>query len=86
MQKINVHEEKQEGGKLYVIFCLFLFVIVVVFCAIRFEECDWNNGFCKRHGMKWVSFDVDSSGAVGYTCNSRCYTWQSYKNRKHDIC
>jgi len=37
-----------------------------VYFLYREEKAIWNNGTCKENGLKWVSFDTDSSGATGY--------------------
>ncbi|MBT6690897.1 hypothetical protein HOB10_01005 [Candidatus Parcubacteria bacterium] len=47
------------------------------------ENREWNNGACPdcEQGF-YVSFDQDSSGAVGYKCTHCGYTtWQSWNKR-----
>ena len=63
------------------LFVLAVFIIVCVISQIHYEDREWNDGFCKRCGNVWCSFDVDSSGAVGYKCFCKRVTWQSYRTR-----
>ena len=35
---------------------------------LKLFEDKWNNGVCKCGKGFWKSFDMDSSGAVGYKC------------------
>lgn len=48
--------------------------------AIRSERKSWNKGVCTQCNKDiWVSFDMDSSGATGYKCNScGASTWISW--------
>lgn len=56
------------------------FIVVASLWGYFQEKKEWNNGSCKCEKGFWKSFDVDSSGAVGYTCTSchKCI-WISYK-------
>lgn len=43
------------------------------------EKKHWNNGLCRKCHRPWRQFDVDSSGAVGYTCDGcQAHIWISY--------
>lgn len=46
--------------------------------AFYIEHTDWNYGVCKKSGQPWVSFAVDSSGAIGYKDDCGNCIWISY--------
>ncbi len=47
--------------------CWVLFLFVVGRIIRRAERKKWHEGFCPHTGERWQSFDMDSSGAIGYT-------------------
>jgi protein-arginine kinase activator protein McsA len=51
--------------------------------AKREEDKKWNKGVCPKCNRGFYkSFDMDSSGAVGFSCTECDYTtWQSYNTR-----
>lgn len=58
-------------------------MITGIVWAKRNEDKEWNNGGCPECAKGFFkSFDMDSSGAVGYKC-THCgnTTWQSYNKR-----
>lgn len=61
-----------------------LFFALGCLWAIYSENKEWNNGACSCNKGFWISFDMDSSGAIGYRCSDpRCnkVTWQSWRKR-----
>lgn len=44
--------------------CVFLMLWII---ARKAEAKEWNHGICRQSGLPWVAFDVDSSGATGYS-------------------
>lgn len=64
------------------IIILSIMIIGGIWCK-NLEDKEWNNGSCPRcHKGFYKSFDMDSSGAVGYSCTNCDYTtWQSYNTR-----
>ena len=67
---------------LFSILILIIFVVGGIWCKKQ-ENIQWNNGSClKCHKGFYKSFDMDSSGAVGYSCtNCGDTTWQSHNTR-----
>ena len=55
------------------------------FIARHYEKRDWNNGFCRKTGQPWKSFDMDSQGGRGYTDGQGNYTWVSYNVDKKSV-
>ena len=57
---------------------------MAAFCwaAYHFEKREWNNGVCRHCGGMWRSFDIDSSGAIGYKCQSGHSIWISWFKAK----
>jgi hypothetical protein len=55
-----------------------LIMLGVTILARTVERRHWNNGFCRRSGYPWRAFDMDSSGATGYTDNHGNYFWASW--------
>lgn len=53
------------------------FISVYIFCSIV-EFREWNHGICKKSGLPWKSFAVDSSGAIGYEDNLGHTIWISH--------
>ena len=52
-------------------------VVVGMIGAFLLERREWNGGFCRENGKRWVRFDNDSQGGRGY--KSGAYTlWISY--------
>ena len=45
-----------------------VFTIVAFLVSYFMDKKDWNNGVCTCGKGFWKSFDVDSSGATGYSC------------------
>jgi hypothetical protein len=64
------------------IIILSVWIIGGIWCK-REEDKEWNKGSCpKCNNGFYKSFDMDSSGAVGYSCtNCDHTTWQSYNTR-----
>lgn len=56
----------------------------ILFCSIMFllylDKRKYNHGICKRCGSKMRYYDMDSSGAYGFTCD-KCGNdiWVHYK-------
>lgn len=49
------------------------FIVLFISLFFIFKHSDskiWNNGVCKESGKKWVAFDSDFGGDVGYCDNS----------------
>lgn len=63
---------------------IILLITIGIIDCIKQENKEWNNGVCFKCNSGWYkSFDVDSSGAVGYSCTNCNYiTWQSWRKRK----
>ena len=41
------------------------------------ELREWNGGYCRDNGLRWVRFDTDSQGGRGYKAGDR-YFWASW--------
>ena len=50
--------------------------LYLVSCYMEFK--DWNYGTCEESGQPWLSFSVDSSGAIGYQDHCGHTIWISY--------
>lgn len=50
------------------------FILLHFFCwyvESRVWSKEWNNGYCPKCELgKWVHFDADGQGAVGYICTN----------------
>ena len=53
-----------------------IFIIVGGTYSYLCTKKEWNNGRCSRCHSQWQSFDIDSSGAVGYKCLCGRYIWK----------
>jgi len=58
---------------------LFFVMIVVMYGARGMEKRAYNGGICPGCAQDWRQYDVDSTGARGYTCDT-CNkgVWVSY--------
>ena len=61
----------------YYIGSLILFTIIVATTGYISERVQWNKGVCRKNGIKWKHFDVDSQGGNGYTADDEV-VWISY--------
>lgn len=64
--------------------CVILLIMICggIWCK-NSENKEWNNGICSEceNGF-YKSFDMDSSGSVGFSCTNCGNTiWQSYNRR-----
>ena len=51
-------------------------ILVILFLIVYYKnKYDWNDGICRKSGKNWISFDMDSSGAIGYKDNKGNYLW-----------
>lgn len=62
----------------WIVICLILAFTGLYLCACWQEFKEWNYGICRESGQPWISFTVDSSGAIGYTDHCGHYIWISY--------
>ena len=61
-----------------VVYCsVLIFIISGSILNYLDETRNWNKGHCSRCYSQWKSFDMDSSGAVGYKCLCGKYIWIS---------
>ena len=58
---------------------IILLALVGMVWARSNEKKVWNDGICKKSGKPWKSFDMDSSGARGYSDGEENDCWISYK-------
>ncbi len=61
-------------------FCIGLIIFIVCggIWGYYNEKRLWNRGHCSICGSIWKSFDMDSSGAVGFKCEGKHYIWISW--------
>lgn len=62
----------------WVVICSFFAFAALYFVGWYLEFKDWNYGICKESGQPWISFSVDSSGAIGYKDHHGHYIWISF--------
>ena len=74
------------GDPVLVIWYVLLAVLFIGIVNARHrEKKDWNDGFCRQTYRAWRCFDVDSSGARGYTDGLGHYCWISYAVDKRRV-
>jgi hypothetical protein len=55
---------------LIIVIVLSTIIISGIIWKIIHDAVVWNGGVCKKTGKKWVAFDSDFGGDVGYCDNS----------------
>lgn len=62
-----------------IVFLIILSIVIIgIYWAYRSEKKEWNGGYCNKCWNKWVHFDTDSQGGLGWTCKCGRYIWTSY--------
>jgi hypothetical protein len=67
----------------FLIFVIFGLIMFGIQWAYRAEKLSWNSGICVETGKYWIIFDMDSSGARGYTSGDYT-TWISWNHIDKD--
>lgn len=53
------------------------FLLVLALGGYFLDKHEWNNGVCRKNGLRWKRFDIDSQGGRGYVAGNE-YCWISW--------
>ena len=65
-----------------------VFIVLVSTVGISADALDWNHGVCKKNGLPWKSFDMDSQGGRGYNAGDETIwiSWPVDHNFTKKVC